>query len=655
MSRIIRLLNVVRTLGIGWLCFRVIHALQHKRGWFRYSCPQQDWPAAESSAATTSIGAKLRDRLPGPIDDFPTTPWADESRTQVIEDADQILAGSFSFYSCQRKQLGFPPNWHVNPFSGETIPDNTHWSRLGDFAFGDIKHVWETARFGSAVSLGRAYRLTQDERYSEGVWQLVEDWCEKNPPNSGVHWKCGQETTLRLLAILLATGFVKDSTASTTHRWSQIVHLAETSATRIAANLSYALSQKNNHGISEAAGLYIVGLLFPELPKSPRWKTLGKQKLEEQILELIEPGGGFAQHSLNYQRLTLHVLVLSLKVADDHGDTFSDRCKARICECVALLAALCDPQTGHVPVLGPNDGALLLPLSACDYRDFRPIVQTATALLTGTCPLPDGPWDEDCFWLGIRKPQRQPHQSTLDVPPAKSQSVNADGYLQMSAGHTTAFMRCPQRLKFRPHHSDQLHFELWSEGTNVLPDGGSYSYNDELMPYFRGVEAHNTVQFDERDQMPVLSRFLYGSWLTAEVRDSRNDDSKNSNVHQVTAGYQDYQGAKHCRIIEVLQDEARQPGDKIIWTVKDQISGFQRIATLRWRLNPKCRWTLTGNGCHSENCRIEIESDCDFDLQINTGLVSWYYSQKEPLPVLEVTTRSSPATLISRISFTAAG
>ena len=589
----------------------------------------------------------LRGRVPSPTstEGFPESDWAGSSRSHAIEQADQILAGSFLFYSCQWKQIGFPPNWHTNPLSGEEIASDVHWSQLGDFAFGDIKHVWETARFSSGIALGRAYWLTRDERYAEGFWRLVDDWCENNLPNSGVHWKCGQETALRLMSILLATGFVKESPATTDERCDRVIRLAYVSAERIAANLSYALSQKNNHGISEAAGLYIIGLLFPEFSKAARWKTLGKQKLEQQILELIEEGGGFAQHSLNYQRLTLHVLILTLKLARDHNETFSKACTERIDQCAKLLASLCDPVSGHVSVLGPNDGALLLPLNACDYRDFRPVVQAASVLLHKRRTLVRGPWDEDLYWLGLSVDE--PFDEEFEPPTTPNTNVaTADGYLQMTARHSTGFMRCPQRLKFRPHHSDQLHFELWHDGVNILPDGGSFSYNDELMPYFRGVEAHNTVQFDERDQMPVLSRFLYGKWLNADVVDTVVDGTR-----RIEAGYTDYRGGLHRRIIEVPQDDYQQLADKDVWIVRDEISGFQRVATLRWRLNPKWQWTLTDNGCHCEQCRIEIESDTDVHLELKTGWVSWYYSQKESLPVLEVTTRQA-ATFISRIIIT---
>ena len=60
-----------------------------------------------------------------------------------------------------------------------------------------------------------------------------------------------------------------------------------------------------------------------------------------------------------------------------------------------------------------------------------------------------------------------------------------------------------------------MHVDLWLGGTNVLRDGGSYSYNisNEITKYYNGVSSHNSIQFDDRDQMPVLGRFLFGSWL----------------------------------------------------------------------------------------------------------------------------------------------
>jgi hypothetical protein len=60
-------------------------------------------------------------------------------------------------------------------------------------------------------------------------------------------------------------------------------------------------------------------------------------------------------------------------------------------------------------------------------------------------------------------------------------------------------------FRFRPSQADALHLDFWLAGSNVLRDAGSYSYNTEpeWLNVFPGHNAsHNTVQFDDRDQMP---------------------------------------------------------------------------------------------------------------------------------------------------------
>ena len=77
--------------------------------------------------------------------------------------------------------------------------------------------------------------------------------------------------------------------------------------------------------------------------------------------------------------------------------------------------------------------------------------------------------------------------------------------------------------QFRPSHSDALHIDFWLRGQNLFRDSGTYGYfsKDISDSYFESTEAHNTVQFDYRDQMPRLGRFLYGKWI--ETNDSNMD------------------------------------------------------------------------------------------------------------------------------------
>jgi len=158
---------------------------------------------------------------------------------------------------------------------------------------------------------------------------------------------------------------------------------------------------------------------------------------------------------------------------------------------------------GDGPNLGANDGARLLQLTDTTYRDHRPSVQLAMALFAGQrAYAEEGPWNHALQWLGVPLPQ------ALASQPG-SQVADDGGFAILRRGAAMAMLRYP-RFRFRPSQADALHLDLWLDGDNLLRDAGSYSYNTEpkWLNYFGGTASHNTVQFDERDQMPRLSRFF---------------------------------------------------------------------------------------------------------------------------------------------------
>ncbi|MBW2333035.1 MAG: heparinase II/III-family protein, partial [Deltaproteobacteria bacterium] len=182
-------------------------------------------------------------------------------------------------------------------------------------------------------------------------------------------------------------------------------------------------------------------------------------------------------------------------------------------------------------------------------------------------------------------------------------------------------------------HADALHFDLWHKGRNVLRDGGSYSYNcsEPWRSYFPGTQSHNTIEFDGRDQMPRIGRFLFGAWTKGETNEplSQCDGSLSW-----SGAYTDYAGCRHQRTIRVQGD---------CWHVTDVISGFKKKAVLRWRLEPG-QWTLEDNVCRGKDVSIEIDSDvAALELSLTDGWESRYYMEKSRLPVLEVLIKDNPA------------
>ena len=194
-------------------------------------------------------------------------------------------------------------------------------------------------------------------------------------------------------------------------------------------------------------------------------------------------------------------------------------------------------------------------------------------------------------------------------------------------------------FRFRPSHADALHLDLWHDGRNILRDAGTYSYHADpcWQAYFPGTQAHNTVEFDGRDQMPRIRRFLFGAWLKME----RIDELVSENGWLAWSGsYIDYRGCRHKRTVS---------SNGTRWQIVDDISGFRICAVLRWRLLPG-EWIVTGKTCAGDAAEFHISSSVPITrCELVEGWESLYYMEKTPLPVLEVEVERGHAVLRTEI------
>jgi heparinase II/III-like protein len=435
----------------------------------------------------------------------------DTANDTAVAQADELSQGFARFFSHDKVPVGLPPNWHRNPIANIELPSQPHWSQIGDFAAGDIKLVWEVNRFGFVFALVRAYWRTGDECYADLFWQLVESWRHSNAPERGVNWKCGQEVSLRVMAWCFGLYGLWAASATTPERVAMLAQMIIVSGHRIEANLTYALSQQNNHGISEAMGLWTIGILFPECTDAARWAALGRKLLERQAKTLIYDDGAFSEHSLNYQRVMLHDYLWSIRLGELVGTPLSDVLRDRIARAGEFVYQLQDGTSGRVPCYGQDDGALILPLSHCEYGDYRPVVQSIHFLTTGRRRLNAGPWDEDLLWLF----GPQSLSSEVDSAPRHDIVATDGGYYTLRSPNGFAFTRAT-RFRHRPAQADLLHVDLWWRGQNIALDPGTFSYNAPA-PWnnpFAHTRYHNTVAVDDKDQMERAGRFLWLPWAT---------------------------------------------------------------------------------------------------------------------------------------------
>lgn len=425
----------------------------------------------------------------------------------------ELAAGRLRLFSGEPRETGWPPRWHTNVITGQEIANDLHFSRIPEYDHGDVKVVWEPNRFTFAFDLVRIYWRTGEECCPAMFWEAVEDWRRCNPPNTGVNWKCGQESSLRAFAWCFGLWGFLHSAETTPARIAMLVTMLAITAKRVEADIGYGLSQKNNHGISEAAGLLTIGLLLPMLRDSVRWERSGRDLLEKQARELIYDDGGFSQYSANYHRVMLDDYVWAIRLARLAGRPLSRELVGRVAGAGRFLGDIQDSTTGGVPRYGHDDGACVLPLSCCSYDDYRPAVQ-ATAALEDEHPLAygPGPWNEQLLWLfGPEALHR------ACVPTTAGDTWKDGGYGTLRRGDDFAFVR-GGHFRHRPSQADLLHVDVWWRGRNVALDPGTFSYN-ATGPWasipFGGTACHNTVTVDGVDQAERVSRFLYLPWPAA--------------------------------------------------------------------------------------------------------------------------------------------
>jgi len=523
---------------------------------------------------------------------------------------------AFGWYSVEISPGGF--DWHANVLTGRRVEGGERpWWEIPDFGTGagDIKAVWEASRFGWVVQLADEAASGSPEAVPR-LNRLIDDWCAENPPYLGPNWKCGQETSIRVLHLAVAARMLGQELGPE----GPLLDLIRTHCRRIVPTMMYAVAQDNNHGTSEAAALFVGGAWLAKVlgdAEGARWMRMGRRWLENRARRLISPDGSFSQYSVNYHRLMLDTFSIVEVWRRALGlREFSAGLRERVGTAARWLHAFVEPQSGDTPNIGANDGAWLMALASAEYRDFRPSVALAGALFLGEVG-PDGPAARALMdRLGVERPDAR-------LPEPRSGLFEHGGYAVLRRGGAAVFVRYP-RYRFRPGHADALHVDFWLGGVNWLRDGGTYSYADpDCLSYFSGTASHNTVQFDDVDQMPRLGRFLFGDWLRAFGVSRVAEEGE---AVCFSAGYRNREGHTHQRAVALSRGCLR---------ILDDVAGFRKEAVLRWRLAPGA-WEWDGGTLRGAGVRIRVVSHGPpLSVRLEKGWESRFYLRKDEVPVLE--------------------
>ena len=643
--------------GVGWqnVPRRLLQAWRRRSGWLRR---RLDPGAFTDEAFRQECGASLAHQ---------TRLWADRAkrffsvpsredlaraaddalwRDRVEQVCQKALEGEYLFFSRWYGQLGWPLDFNRDPMHDLQWETGRHWLDGPDSLGGkaDIKLVWEASRFSLAYYFARAYARDREEKWAEAFWQMFDAWIEQNPPQLTVAWGCGQEITFRLMSMLFAAVTTLHSPAATPERLFALSRLAWQSGKQILININHARSQQNNHGISEAVGLWTIGVLFPEFAGASRWRDRGRKVLVHEIGRQVYRDGSFVQHSTNYHRVLMDDLLWALRLSETASAPLPKIVLDLFERAAGWLGELIDPESGRVPNYGSNDGALVLPLSCCDYLDYRPVAQAAEYLLHRKRRFAPGPWDETMAWLF--------GPESLDASasaPARSPAHAAGdgGYYILRGENSWCMIRC-HTYRHRPCQADMLHVDLWYKGVNVLRDAGTYMYycEEPWRRYFPSTAAHNTVQVDGRDQMVKGPRFLWFRWTRSRVlRFETAADGRTGCFEGEHYGYTSLpEPVVHRRCVCRIGDG---------YAIVDDVLGTGRHhIALRWRLC-SADWQQDRNTWQAEIAGrpfvitvhgpgvLPVGASPDFGKLMSETHESLYYGERSRGPAIECAARAA--------------
>lgn len=426
---------------------------------------------------------------------------SEEKKLEIIKIADKAIDGIITGFHSIELNYGNPINWHMNPITGIMSNRNLKWYCIPDFDanLGDIKVVWEASRFTHFLYFVRAYLITCNKKYYYAFSNQLEDWLENNPYSYGANYKCGQECTLRMINALIAYAVFKDMGIISENDETNMIKLVEICYKKVLSNFFYSHKCiRNNHTFSEICGLIIGAWCCQDEFGVKNAYRLLDQEIKNQFL----PDGGFTQYSFNYQRFTLQIIECVYKISEKTGLKIKET--ERIKNSVLLMYQVQD-ENGDVPNYGSNDGALIFPVTACGYRDFRPVLNTVYALVKGERLYEYGDYDEELLWF----------VSEENIPigniERKASIFNDSGFYTIRKDNSF-LMTCLQDFKSRPAHMDQLHIDLWNNGINIFCDSGTYSYASDLGRELSSTVGHNTVKCEGVEQMNKRGAFWVCDW-----------------------------------------------------------------------------------------------------------------------------------------------
>jgi hypothetical protein len=447
----------------------------------------------------------------------------------IIHDADEICRHRFRLLGYNDLNYGAEIDWYLDAVHGKRSPQKP-WYKIDFFNFaeiGDHKIIWELNRHQHLVTLAKAWLLTRNARYPKEIVSQWYAWQRANPYPIGINWASSLEVAFRSLSWIWVGQLLADCPEVS----SQFSHDLRRGLALHGRHIEQYLStyfSPNTHLLGEAAALFFIGVLYPQISAASRWREKGWKILLQEAARQVHQDGVYFEQSLYYHVYALDLFLHARLLASRNGIDVPSDFDEVIQKMLVVLQAL--SQNGPPLGFGDDDGGRLFNPRRNRSEHMTDPLAIGTLLFQSERLRITAPLTEEAIWLfGERAGSLS--RATADAATHPECFPSGGIYISAESGN------CAQQIvidagplgamRAGHGHADALSVKYSAHAQPCLVDSGTFRYmsSGEERNLFRGTGAHNTLRVDNVDQAEPDEPFAWKnlptvsaeSWIKGET------------------------------------------------------------------------------------------------------------------------------------------
>ncbi len=527
-----------------------------------------------------------------------------EEVVETIRIANDVSNNTFKFKWKWDMERTFVPYTFTKDIIWDKTPNN------------DEEWVFMLNRHRYWITLGQAYVLTKDEKYTKTFIRQLTHWI-KNVRQVGE----AEKTTWRTIE----AGIRGENWVKAYSYFSNSEYINEETTRIFVESLkehgeylynNYCDARKlSNWGVLESHGLLVIGLFLNDKELSEKYVQESLRRLEEQIdLQVMEDGMHWEQSPM-YLNEVLHCYLDTINLCKRNNIEIPNI----ILEKTKKLAY------ANLYMKKPNHRQICQ--SDSDDTDLRDMLSKAAYLFEDGI-LKFGAYEEidfESIWsLGYDSIKKY-KDINVKCPEHVSYGFEDSGNYYMRSGWSEndnyMYFHCGT-LGSGHGHADLLHISLFANGEDYLIDPGRYTYieGNEEREYLKSCKAHNTTIVDGDEFTKINGSWGYSSVATPIKHPFISKDSydylEGSHLGYISKGI-----FTNRSVIYIKPD---------IWVLVDRFYGegthkYNQIFQFAKNVELKNEKTI----CKGNNGALTLHHINKLDKYIEKKIVSYHYNQME--------------------------